>query len=397
MKNLVGWPLRFGSFMAPFHAPRQDAVRSYAEDLELIVRLDELGYDEVWVGEHHSGGWEPVPFPEMFIAVAAERTKSIRLGTGVVSLSYHHPFMAAERMVFLDLLTRGRVMFGVGPGALSTDVEMLGISMDSTRGRMDEALGVIMKLLAAEAPVNHVADWFELHDAVIQLPSYQKPHLPVAVASTISPAGAYSAGRHGVGLLSLGSYMPSARLQLANHWEIAEKTAAENGKIVDRRQWTLVTPMHIAPTREQALAEAEAGGDAWLRGYYNDTSGYPPMFPDDTGKSSYRRMAEERAAFVGTPDDVADGIAWLWELTGGFGSMLILENCAAPPRARTQSYELFAREVIPRFTGSTSTLNEAQRRSHERSESGYVKKVNAQTKAHTDYFGTDGEAKDAGT
>ena len=189
MKNLVGWPLRFGSFMAPFHAPRQDAVRSYAEDLELIVRLDELGYDEVWVGEHHSGGWEPVPFPEMFIAVAAERTKSIRLGTGVVSLSYHHPFMAAERMVFLDLLTRGRVMFGVGPGALSTDVEMLGISMDSTRGRMDEALGVIMKLLAAEAPVNHVADWFELHDAVIQLPSYQKPHLPVAVASTISPAG----------------------------------------------------------------------------------------------------------------------------------------------------------------------------------------------------------------
>ena len=72
-------------------------------------------------------------------------------------------------------------------------------------------------------------------------------------------------------------------------------------------------------------------------------------------------------------------------------------NCAAPPRARTQSYELFAREVIPRFTGSTATLNEAQRRSHERSESGYVKKVNAQTKAHTDYFGTDGEAKDAGT
>ncbi|MEO8698085.1 MAG: LLM class flavin-dependent oxidoreductase [Acidimicrobiales bacterium] len=396
MMNQVGWPLRFGSFLPPFHAPRQDPLRSYVEDLDLIVRLDEMGYDEVWVGEHHSGGWEPVPFPEMFLAVAAERTKSIRLGTGVVSLSYHHPFMAAERMVFLDLLTRGRVMFGVGPGALSTDAEMLGISMDSTRGRMDEALGVIMKLLAAEEPVTHVADWFELHEAVIQLPSYQKPHLPVSVASTISPAGAYSAGRHGGGLLSLGSYMPSARLQLANHWEIAEKTAAENGKIVDRRQWTLVTPMHIASTRDKAMAEAEAGGDAWLRGYYNDTSGYPPMFPDDSGKSSYRRMGEERAAFVGTPDDVAEGIAWLWELTGGFGSMLILENCAASPRDRMHSYELFAREVIPRFTGSTMTLNEAQHRSQARSEAGYAKKVNAQTKAHTDYFGKDGGAKDSG-
>ena len=105
-------------------------------------------------------------------------------------------------------------------------------------------------------------------------------------------------------------------------------------------------------------------------------------------------MAAERAAFVGTPDDVAEGIAWLWELTGGFGSMLILENSAASPRDRMQSYELFAREVIPRFTGSTTSLNAAQRRSHERSETGYAKKVNAQTKAHVDYFGAGREAED---
>ncbi|MDT4934765.1 MAG: limonene 1,2-monooxygenase, partial [Pseudonocardiales bacterium] len=285
------WPLRFGSFLAPFHPPNHNPVTSYDEDLALIVRLDDLGFDEVWIGEHHSGGWEPVPFPEMFIAVAAERTKHIRLGTGVMSLAYHHPFMAAERMTFLDLLTKGRVMFGCGPGALSTDAEMWGIKMDSTRARMDEALGVVMSLLRGDEPVTHVSDWFELHNAMIQLPSFQKPHLPVSVASTISPSGATAAGRHGVGLLSLGSYMPSARLQLTNHWEIVQKVAAENGNTVDRTQWTLVTPMHVAATREQAYAEVEAGGNTWLRDYYGDTSGYPAMFPDESGLASYRNMA----------------------------------------------------------------------------------------------------------
>ena len=386
MKHNDAWPLRFGSFMAPFHAPKQAPARSIEQDLELVVRLDELGFDEVWIGEHHSGGWEPVPFPEMFLAVAAERTKSIRLATGVMSLSYHHPFMAAERMVFLDNLTRGRVIFGVGPGALSSDAGMFGISMDETRPRMDEALGVIMRLLRGEV-VTHVCDWFELHDAVLQLPSVQRPHLPVSVASTLSPAGAYSAGRNGVGLLSLGSYMPSARLQLANHWDIAEKTAAEAGTTVDRRQWTLVTPMHVAETREEALAQVEAGGDAWLRGYYEETSGYPAMFPDESGQSSYRLMAEGRAAFVGTPDDVAGGIAWLWELTGGFGSMLILENSAASVEDRLRSYELFANEVAPRFTGTTAPLISAQKRSVARREEGYAMKVHAQDKAHKDILG----------
>jgi limonene 1,2-monooxygenase len=385
------WPLRFGSFLAPFHPPNHNPVTSYDEDLALIVRLDELGFDEAWIGEHHSGGWEPIPFPEMFIAVAAERTKHIRLGTGVMSLAYHHPFMSAERMTFLDLLTKGRVMFGCGPGALSSDAEMWGIKMDSTRARMDEALGVVMALLRGEEPVTHVSDWFELHDAMIQLPPFQKPHLPVSVASTISPSGATAAGRHGVGLLSLGSYMPAARLQLANHWEILQKVAAENGNTVDRTQWTLVTPMHVAATREQAYAEVEAGGNRWLRDYYGATSGYPAMFPDESGLASYRNMANERAAFVGTPDEVAESIEWLIELTGGFGSMLMLENGVASPEHRLRSYELFAREVAPRFTGATAPLLKAQQWAASRRVDGYAKKVDAQTKAHETYFAAAGE------
>jgi limonene 1,2-monooxygenase len=226
---------------------------------------------------------------------------------------------------------------------------------------------------------------------MIQLPSFQKPHLPVSVASTISPSGATAAGRYGVGLLSLGSYMPSARLQLTNHWEIVQKVAAENGNTVDRTQWTLVTPMHVAATHEQAHAEVDAGGNAWLRDYYGATSGYPAMFPDESGLANYHNMAHERAAFVGTPDEVAENIEWLIELTGGFGSMLILENGSASPEDRIRSYELFAREVAPRFTGASAPLLRAQRSAASRRDDGYAKKVDAQTKAHETYIATTGE------
>ena len=118
--------MRFGVFLAPYHEPGENPTLALERDLELIVRLDELGFDEAWVGEHHSTGWETIASPEIFLAVAAERTRHIRLGTGVVSLPYHHPLMVADRIVLLDHLTRGRINFGVGPGGHLTDARMLG-------------------------------------------------------------------------------------------------------------------------------------------------------------------------------------------------------------------------------------------------------------------------------
>ncbi len=107
--------MTFGTFMAPFHRVGENPTLALERDLELIEWLDDLGFDEAWIGEHHSGGWETIASPEVFIAAAAGRTRHIRLGTGVVSLPYHHPYMVANRMVLLDHLTRGRVMLGVGP------------------------------------------------------------------------------------------------------------------------------------------------------------------------------------------------------------------------------------------------------------------------------------------
>ena len=139
--------MRFGVFLAPYHEPGENPTLALERDLELIERLDELGYDEAWVGEHHSTGWETIASPEIFLAVAAERTRHIRLGTGVVSLPYHHPLMVADRIVLLDHLTRGRINFGVGPGGHLTDARMLGIDPELLRPRMAEALDVIVRLL----------------------------------------------------------------------------------------------------------------------------------------------------------------------------------------------------------------------------------------------------------
>jgi limonene 1,2-monooxygenase len=144
---MTGSPLRFGVFYAPFHPLGQDPTLALEYDLERVVELDRVGFDEAWFGEHHSGGYELIGCPEIFIAVAAERTKHIRLGTGVVSLPYHHPWLVADRMVLLDHLTRGRVMFGTGPGALPSDAFVMGIDPVDQRRRMEESLEAILALL----------------------------------------------------------------------------------------------------------------------------------------------------------------------------------------------------------------------------------------------------------
>src|ERR1700742_1802125 len=132
--------LRFGYFIAPFHRAGTNPTLAMQRDLEFVQHLDKLGYDEAWIGEHHSAGSEIIASPEIFIAAAAERTRHIRLGTGVVSLSYHNPLWVAERIVLLDHLTRGRVMLGVGPGSLPTDAAMIGVSQAQTRGLLEQSL-----------------------------------------------------------------------------------------------------------------------------------------------------------------------------------------------------------------------------------------------------------------
>ena len=171
---IPGGHLKFGIFLAPFHDLRESPTQAMHRDMLLLEHLDALGYHEAWVGEHHSGGFEIIACPEVFIAAAAERTRHIRLGTGVVSLPYHHPFMVAGRATQLDHMTRGRFMLGVGPGALVGDAYRMGIDPGQQRRMMNESLDVIVRLMAGEA-VTAKSDWFEVKDARLQIPPFTQP------------------------------------------------------------------------------------------------------------------------------------------------------------------------------------------------------------------------------
>ncbi|MCA9846314.1 MAG: LLM class flavin-dependent oxidoreductase, partial [Dehalococcoidia bacterium] len=163
--------IRTGIFLAPFHNTNENHTLTYERDLDLVVHLDKLGYHEAWIGEHHSGGFETIASPEIFIAGVAERTRHIRLGTGVVSLPYHNPFMLADRMVQLDHQTRGRAMFGVGPGSLVYDAVQIGLDPADQRNKLEQALDVIVRLFKGET-VTEKTSWYDLREAKLQIAPY---------------------------------------------------------------------------------------------------------------------------------------------------------------------------------------------------------------------------------
>src|SRR3954471_23835352 len=171
-------PSRFGAFIAPYHDPAGNPTLQLRRDLDLAVLLDELGYDEVWFGEHHRGAYEIIASPELMIAAAGERTKRIRLGTGVNSLSYHHPYVLADRIMQLDHLTMGRTMLGIGPGQLPSDAFMMGIDPRNQRDMMIEAVEVILPLLRGET-VTTKASWFECSEARLQLSPFSRDGIEV--------------------------------------------------------------------------------------------------------------------------------------------------------------------------------------------------------------------------
>jgi limonene 1,2-monooxygenase len=339
-------PMRFGIFLAPFHPVSENPLLTLERDFELVEHLDRLGYDEAWIGEHHSAGFETIPSPEIFIAGAAQRTRHIRLGTGVVSLPYHHPFMVADRAMQLDWQLRGRFILGVGPGALSSDAMMMGIDPMRQREMMEESLDVIVPLLSGEK-VSARTDWFELRDARVQLAPFTHPRLELAVAAMISPAGPALAGKHGAGLLSIGATTDAGYMALGKAWSICEDEARKHKQVVDRANWRLVGPMHIAETREQAIENVRFGLMDWAY-YYTQVIALPFKIPNDFDGLA-RTLVDTGWAVIGTPDDAIAQIERLQEQSGGAGAFLFMANNWADFPQTLRSYELFARYVIPRF------------------------------------------------
>lgn len=350
--------LKFGTFMAPFHTPvGQDPTYAIERDLAVIRHMDMLGFEEAWIGEHHSCGAELIPDPFIFIAYAAQETKHIKLGTGVVSLPYHNPLWIADRALFTDRLLRGRFMLGLGPGALPTDATMIGISLEEQRGAFEEDVDVLMAILRGES-VTHETPRYRLQDARTQFAPYSD--FDIVVAAIASPTGPRVAAKNGINLLSVGATAPAGGFDaLGLHWDVMEERAPQFGYTPDRSGWRLAGPMHLAETKEQAIEDVKHGLDDWC--HYTQHILAAPHF------RAAGETFEERVEFVngsglgviGTPDDAIAQIERLEKQSNGFGSYLLIHHEWARHQATLKSYELFAQHVKPRFQGSASRLHQA--------------------------------------
>ncbi len=354
--------LRFGAFLAPHHPIGENPTLQLRSDLELVEHLDRLGYDEFWCGEHHSTGWETIASPEVFLAAAAERTHRIKLGTGVVSLPYHHPFMVAQRMVQLDHQSQGRVIFGSGPGALPSDAHTLGLDPMVLRDRQDEAMGVIRRLFRGDERFSYESDWFTLRDARLQLRPLQE-NMEFVVASSVSPSGMTLAGKHEAGVLSVASTTREGMRSLPLQWSFAEESAAKHGNTVDRRSWRVVLSWHVAETRQEAREQARDGLLRHNNEYTVRTlaggEGTIYKTPDDAVDGV--AFSDESTAVIGTPDDLVARVHHILELTGGFGCVVGFVHDWANRENTRRSWDMVARYVVPEVNGLLDDYRDSYR------------------------------------
>jgi len=356
--------MKFGLFIAPFHKMGENPTLCYQRDLHTVQLAERLGYDEVFIGEHHSAGWEIIPSPEVFIAHAAALTSHIKLGTGVVSIPYHHPLNVAARIAFLDHLTRGRIIFGVGPGLLPGDAYMRGIDPRDQRPRMIEGVRAIVRLFT-EDQVTVDGSWFKLVEAHLQVKPFQRPHPPIVTASTFTPSGFMAAGQLGAGVMT---FFTGAFADLNARWKLAEETAATHGRTVRREEWRFVMPIHLADSRQEALRQIRPWGDEYFRQYAVATTGLAQKDRPDQPleELGIDRLIDAGAVLVGTPDDAISRIREMQEAAGGFGGVLNMMMDWGTSEQQARSHELMARYVMPVLQGSAASIVHSNQWSRER-------------------------------
>ena len=351
----------------PSHPPERSLSDAHQWDLDLIELADRLGYAEVWIGEHFTAPWEPIPSPDLMIAQALMRTEKVKLGAGVHLLAYHHPAELAARVAYLDHIAQGRLLLGVGAGGLQTDAEMFDVDFDAGENRdmTREALEIMLHLWSAESPSQYKGkfwtvnlpdekewDWASLKRHVTP---FQKPHPPIGVAAaSVSSKTLRMAGEKGYIPMSLGL----GPAYLASHWDAYSEGAASSDRApLPRSEWRLVRDVWIADTDEEAISTARSGMlfRAWTE-YLYPLFAFGP-YPLTAGMKHDDSIADEDVTIeymlenvwlVGSPETVAGKIRKLYEAAGGLGVLLSMMLDHSEDRAASdKSVRLLVEEVLP--------------------------------------------------
>jgi alkanesulfonate monooxygenase SsuD/methylene tetrahydromethanopterin reductase-like flavin-dependent oxidoreductase (luciferase family) len=358
--------MRLGYFMMPLHPLGSDLAETLELDLAQIERLDQLCYEEAWIGEHFTAEWENIPAPDQFIAAALQRTKQIVFGTGVSCMPNHSPFILAHRIAQLDQLARGRFIWGVGTGAFVGDMEMVGIDPRSglQRTLTLDAIDLVVKLWTGQA----APGLYEQHNWRFTVPTpdrsigkhvhvrpYQQPHPPIAVAGVSERSETLTlAGQRGWIPMSINLVPPRV---LATHWDQIEAGAREAGRIADRATWRIARDIHVAETTDQARKEAREGAigrdfDEYFLRNARKQPGRMGMYKQDPDMADDDITLEyllDTTWIVGDPDEVARKLHALYQTVGGFGSVLAIAHDWPDRSVWDRSMTLLATEVMPRL------------------------------------------------
>jgi len=355
--------MQFGLFMMPLHPPERSFVDSYDRDLAQIVLADRLGYHEIWIGEHLTERWENAPAPELLIAQALVKTERIILATGVTLLALHNPVEVAHRVAMLDHLARGRFYWGIGGGAIPTDLQLFGLETQTpaqVRERSAEALDVILKLWESNGGFTYRGKFFDVtapemdpvRERGFYMKPFQKPHPPIGVAATsIGSAAIRLAGEKGWMPMSSSLLAPA---HLKDHWPLVEAGAKSAGRVADRRQWRIGRDVFVADSSKLAHERARAVlGRNYVRHQFPNRRGtsqmaackIDPTLPDEALDVDYMM---EHLWIVGDPGECADQIRRLYETVGGFGTLLAITQDSDDPAWDHRSLQLLIEEVGPR-------------------------------------------------
>lgn len=352
----------YGMFLMPVHDPGKPPTQCYDEDLELVVRCEELGFAEFWVGEHHSSSYENIVMPEIFIGKALGMTEKIRMGAAPICLPYHHPAHVASRLAFLDHLSHGRLNICFGPGAIPTDMEMYGIDPKQAGAMVGEAIEIIMRLWTSEPPFEIEGRHWQINvkDEVrvdlglgVYLKPLQQPHPPVSVpVVNRNSAGTRIAGEKG---FSPFSHHMVASNVMANHWEVYSEGAKRKGRTPDRQKWKISRNIFVADTTKVAKDKARNTSMGKCLNYILQLSDLGPgrglwkRDPDMPDSDLTLDYLLEDQVVAGDPDEVVKQLQQMMEETGTFGTLIMVAHDWDDKDAWVRSLELFAHEVMPRL------------------------------------------------
>lgn len=354
--------MKLGYFTMPLHPPGSEWSYTLQKDIQQILLLDELGYDEAWIGEHFTAEWENIPAPDQFIAMALGLTKKIKLGTGVTCMPNHNPFMIAHRIAQLDNLAKGRFQWGIGSGAFPGDFTVFGV--DPAKGEHREitkqALDTILAIWKNPVPGKYkTSHWeFEIpepndnYGLRFHCIPYQKPHPPIAVAG-VSPKSdtLLLAGERGYIPMSI-NIVPFNILE--SHWEAVEEGAKISNSIADRTKWRIARDVFVAETDEEAREYAREGVlKRDYEKYFFQNLKQNKMF--DLIKNNPQMLDSDVTVdylidnvwIVGSVETVAEKLQNLFNQVGGFGVLLVMGHEWIPEQKWISCMRLLIDEVVP--------------------------------------------------